>query len=238
VPSKSVRYRASFAKTKRRSRLRVALFAILWCIVGLYALLALLIVALRSINPLTTAVQMERRVEALLQHHAYQKRYTFVPLGRISLPLQHAVTAAEDARFYQHHGFDWVEMRKVMAKDLERGKLGRGGSTITQQLAKNLFLTTRRSLLRKAAEAAIVPLLEGILGKRRILELYLNVIEWGPGVYGAEAASEFYYHVPAAQVNREQAARLAACIPAPLTRRPVMNDYAADILDRMRDLGW
>jgi monofunctional biosynthetic peptidoglycan transglycosylase len=233
-----VRYRASFAKTKRRSRLRAVLFAIFWCIVGLYALLALSVITLRWINPVTTAVQMERRVAALLQHRPYQKRCTFVPLARISIPLQHAVIAAEDARFYQHHGFDWIEMRKVMAKNLERGKLGRGGSTITQQLAKNLFLTTRRSLLRKAAEAAIVPLLEGILGKRRIFELYLNVIEWGPGVYGAEAASEFYYHVPAAQVSREPAARLAACIPAPLTRRPVMNDYAADILDRMRDLGW
>src|SRR5581483_1576003 len=121
----------------------------------------------------------------------------------------------------------------------EQRKLGRGASTITQQLVKNLFLTTSRSFLRKAIEAALTPPAELILGKDRILELYLNVIEWGPGIYGAEAASEAWYRVSAAQVNREQAARLAAMIPAPLHRRPTrMTEYSAVILERMRGMGW
>ncbi len=104
-------------------------------------------------------------------------------------------------------------MQKVLEDDMKRHKLGRGGSTITQQLVKNLFLTTERSLVRKGVESALVPLAEAFLTKDRILELYLNVIEWGPGIYGAEAASEHYYHSPASDMTREQAARLAAIIP-------------------------
>ena len=118
-------------------------------------------------------------------------------------------------------------------------KLGRGGSTITQQLVKNLFLTTERSVIRKAAEFSLVPVVEAFLTKKRILELYLNVIEWGPGVYGAEAAAEYYYHVHASAVNRDQSARLAAIIPAPLKRKPAhMNEYSTTILDRMAKTGW
>ena len=157
----------------------------------------------------------------------------------ISPNLQHAVVSAEDARFFIHHGFDWIEMQKVVEQDIQRQKLGRGGSTITQQLVKNLFLSTERSLLRKGVEFTLVPMVEAILPKHRILELYLNVIEWGPGIYGAQAASEFYYHVPASQLSREQAARLAAIIPAPLKRKPErMNEYSAEILERMEKTGW
>ena len=204
-----------------------------------YTLCILGLVYLRFLPPLTTGVQIERRVEALLQHRAYQKRSSFVPLRRIARDLQHAVIAAEDGRFYQHHGFDWKEIQKVAEKDAEQGRLGRGASTISQQLVKNLFLTNHRSLVRKAIESTLTPPAEFILGKDRILELYLNVIEWGPGIYGAEAAARNWYRVPAAQVNREQAARLAAIIPAPLYRRPArMNDYSAQILDRMRRMGW
>jgi monofunctional biosynthetic peptidoglycan transglycosylase len=106
-------------------------------------------------------------------------------------------------------------------------------------LVKNLFLTTERSLIRKAAEFAVVPMMEALLSKDRILELYLNVIEWGPGIYGAQAASEYYYHVPASAVKREQGARLAAIIPAPLKRKPErMNEYSAEILNRMAQAGW
>ena len=166
-------------------------------VVGLYALCGAGIVLLRWINPWTTTVQMERRVQALRAHRPYKKRYEFVPLARISLNLQHAVVAAEDGRFRQHHGFDWVEMQKVLEDDMKRHRLGRGGSTITQQLVKNLFLTTERSFVRKGVESSLVPLMEAFLTKDRILELYLNVIEWGPGIYGAEAASEHYYHVHA-----------------------------------------
>jgi monofunctional glycosyltransferase len=195
--------------------------------------------ALRWINPPTTTVQIERRVSALLHNRPYQKRYEFVPLRRIAPNLQHAVISAEDGRFFKHNGFDWIEMRKVLQQDIQRQKLGRGGSTITQQLVKNLFLTTERSVIRKGVEFALVPIVESFLTKNRILELYLNVIEWGPGVYGAEAASEFYYHVHASEVSRDQAARLAAIIPAPLRRKPArMNDYSQEILRRMAQTGW
>lgn len=208
-------------------------------VVGLYALCGAGIFLLRWMDPWTTTVQIQRRLQALHEHHPYKKRYEFVSLSSISPNLQHAVVAAEDGRFRQHHGFDWIEMQKVLEDDIKRQKLGRGGSTITQQLVKNLFLTTERSFIRKGAEFALVPLVEALLTKDRILELYLNVIEWGPGIYGAEAASEHYYHVPASSLSREQAARLAAIIPAPLKRKPErMNEYSAEILDRMEQTGW
>ena len=219
--------------------LRVLIISALLALIGTYALCALVVLGLRQINPPTTSVQIERRIEAMREHRPYQKRYDFVPLQRISPNFQHAVVAAEDDRFRQHHGFDWVEMQKVLEDDMKHQRLGRGGSTITQQLVKNLFLTTERSLLRKAAEYALVPMVEALLTKDRILELYLNVIEWGPGVYGAQAASEYYYHVPASEINREQGARLAAILPAPLKRKPSrMNEYTTIILDRMAKTGW
>ena len=225
---------------KRRPRLLRAI--VIWIaslIVSLYALCGIGIVMLRWINPWTTMVQMERRVQAFRVQRAYKKHYEFVSLQDISPNLQHAVVAAEDGRFRQHHGFDWIEMQKVLEDDVKRQRLGRGGSTITQQLVKNLFLTTERSFVRKGAESSLVPLLEAFLTKDRILELYLNVIEWGPGVYGAEAASERYYHTHASQITREQAARLAAIIPAPLKWKPAqMNDYSAEILYRMQQTGW
>ncbi len=193
--------------------MRAVVVGVVSLVAGLYVLCGAGIVLLRWINPWTTAVQMERRIEALREHRPYKKRYEFVPLARISLNLQHAVVAAEDGRFRQHHGFDWVEMQKVLQDDMKHHRLGRGGSTITQQLVKNLFLTTERSLVRKGVESSLVPLTEAFLTKDRILELYLNVIEWGPGIYGAEAASEHYYHGHASDLTREQAARLAAIIP-------------------------
>ena len=204
-----------------------------------YAFCAIAVLALRWINPPTTAVQVERRVEAIWDRRPYKKRYDFVPLNRISPNLQRAVIAAEDGRFRQHHGFDWIEMQKVLEEDRKRHKLGRGGSTITQQLVKNLFLATQRSLIRKGVEFTLVPIVEAFLTKDRILELYMNVIEWGPGVYGAQAAAEIYYHVPASRIGREEAARLAAIIPAPLRRKPEhMDGYTAEILDRMARSGW
>ena len=146
--------------------------------------------------------------------------------------------AAEDARFYRHHGFDWHEIQIAAQDDLDGGRI-RGASTITQQLVKNLFFGTGRSFLRKGAEFTLVPVAEFVLGKRRILELYLNVVEWGPGVFGAEAASHYYYAIDAKNVGRQQAARIAAILPAPLRRRPGrMNDYSGKILERMRQMGW
>jgi len=122
--------------------------------------------------------------------------------------------------------------------DLEGGRI-RGGSTLTQQLVKNLFFGTGRSILRKGAEFTLVPVAELVLGKRRILELYLNVVEWGPGVYGAESACSYYYRSSARNIDREEAARLAAVLPLPLKRRPEhMNRYSGLILERMREVGW
>jgi monofunctional glycosyltransferase len=225
---------------KARSRLwRKIVVGIVSFVVGLCALCGAGIFLLRWIDPWTTTVQMERRVQALRAHRPYKKHYEFVPLDSISPNLQHAVVAAEDGRFRQHHGFDWVEMQKVLEDDVKRHRVGRGGSTITQQLVKNLFLTTERSFVRKGVESSLVPLVEAFLTKDRILELYLNVIEWGPGIYGAEAASEHYYHTHASEVTREQAARLAAIIPAPLKRKPAqMNEYSSEILYRMEQTGW
>jgi len=182
---------------------------------------------------------MQRRFEALLAGEPYTKRYTFVPLRGMSEQLVHAVVASEDARFFEHQGIDWVEVETVVDDAWRQGHLSRGGSTITQQLVKNLFLTTYRSVLRKTLEFTLAPLAERVLSKKRILELYLNVVEWGPGVYGAEAAAEFHYGVSANHLSREQAARLTACLPAPQERLPdEMDGRSARILERMRSMGW
>jgi len=197
-----------------------------------------MLVAAGWIAPPTTAVHMERRWQAWVHNTPYHERYNFVPLSQISLDLQHAVIAAEDARFYQHHGFDWHAMQIAAEEDMEGGRI-RGGSTLTQQLVKNLFFGTGRSILRKGAEFTLVPVAELVLGKRRILELYLNVVEWGPGVYGAEPACRYYYRTSAGNLDREQSARLAAILPLPLKRRPErMNHYSALILERMGQMGW
>lgn len=208
-------------------------------VVGFYVVCLGELLALRWMNPPTTALQVQRRVEAWLHRKAYRKRQTFLPLARISPDLQHAVISAEDGRFYQHHGIDWQEVQKVVDKDMDQGKLGRGGSTITQQLVKNLFLTANRSLIRKAVEFTLAPAAELILPKQRILELYLNVIEWGPGIYGAEAGAQVWYNVPAAKIDRDRAARMAAILPAPLRWKPDhMGSYSAEILRRMAMTGW
>ena len=223
---------------RRRSFLRSLVRWMVGGAVVLWSLAALTLVAARWIDPPTTAVHVERLVQAWIRHKPYVERYDFVPLGQISPDFQHAVIAAEDARFYQHHGFDWHAMEIAAEGDVEGGRI-RGGSTITQQLVKNLFFGTERSLLRKGAEFTLVPVAEVVLGKRRILELYLNVVEWGPGIYGAEAASRTYYRTSARSVDREQAARLAAILPAPLKRRPErMSRYSGLILERMRQVGW
>jgi len=204
----------------------------------LWSLAALMLVAARWIDPPTTVVHIQRSWQAWMNHKPYLKRYKFVPLSQISPNLQHAVIAAEDAHFYQHHGFDWQEIQIAANEDLE-GERTRGASTITQQLVKNLFFGTGRSILRKGAEASLVPVAEFVLGKKRILELYLNVVEWGPGIYGAEPACRYHYGMAARNVGREQAVRLAAILPAPLRRRPArMNNYSAIILRRMEQIGW
>jgi monofunctional biosynthetic peptidoglycan transglycosylase len=207
-------------------------------VLALWSLAVLTLLAARWIDPSTTAVHVQRHLQALIRGTPYHERYRFVPLTQISPELQHAVIAAEDARFYEHHGFDWHEIQIAAEDDMEGGRT-RGASTLTQQLIKNLFFGTGRSFLRKGAEFTLVPVAESVLGKQRILELYLNEVEWGPGIYGADAACHAYYRTPARNIDREQAARLAAILPAPLKRRPErMNHYSELILERMRQMGW
>lgn len=211
---------------------------VLLLVVSLWSFAVLILVAARWIDPPTTAVHIQRHFQSWIHDKPYRESYKFVPLRQISPALQHAVIAAEDTHFYQHHGFDWHEIQIAAQEDLE-GERTRGASTITQQVVKNLFFGTGRSILRKGAEATLVPVAEFVLGKRRILEIYLNVVEWGPGIYGAEAACRYYDQTTARNIGREQAARLAAILPAPLKRRPErMNSYSAIILGRMAQMGW
>ena len=146
--------------------------------------------------------------KAVLRHH-------WVPYERISTHLKRAVVAAEDDRFLDHEGFDWEGIQRALEKNERRGRLSAGGSTISQQLAKNLFLSPSRSWLRKGQEAVLTVMIEQTWDKRRILEVYLNVVEWGKGVFGAEAAAQRYYRSSAAQLGPSQAARLAVMLPNP-----------------------
>jgi monofunctional biosynthetic peptidoglycan transglycosylase len=240
MPSTSAQpFRITVRQPRRSSLMGRILRLFLAAAAAAYAFWIAALLLLKVADPPTTGVQIQRRVESWLQKKPYRKRYTFVPLSRISPDLQHAVLASEDPNFYKHHGFEWGQIQKVLEESAESGAIKRGASTISQQLIKNLFFTTHRNYLRKAIEYTLVPPAELILGKRRILELYLNVIEWGPGVWGAQAAAEYHYHTAAANLDREQSARLAACLPAPRRRRPErMNQFSALIQERMRQLGW
>lgn len=189
-------------------------------------------------NPDTTRF-MESRLEAMRARNPRARlQHQWVDYGRISLHLKRAIIAAEDDKFLDHEGFDWEGMQKAMEKNRQRGKIVAGGSTITQQLAKNLFLSGERNLARKAQEAIITAMLESVMSKRRIFEVYLNVVEWGDGVFGAEAAARHYYGVSAGALTAEQAARFAAMLPRPrLYDRnrdsPYLARYTARILARM-----
>jgi monofunctional biosynthetic peptidoglycan transglycosylase len=142
-------------------------------------------------------------------------QYQWVDYPKISDHLKRALIAAEDAKFVDHEGFDWEGIQKAYEKNMRKGKIVAGGSTISQQLAKNLFLSTRRTPWRKGEEAIITVMLEAVMDKQRIFEIYLNVIEWGNGVFGAEAAAQHYYHIHASQLSAAQAAKLAAMVPNP-----------------------
>ncbi|HEY3926862.1 MAG TPA: monofunctional biosynthetic peptidoglycan transglycosylase [Candidatus Koribacter sp.] len=225
-------------RNKKKSRVRAIVVWIAIAVALLWSCASLMLVMMRWVAPPTTAVQTERRMQSLFSSKPYQKRQKFVPLSQISPDFQHAVISAEDGRFYQHHGFDWQAIQQAAKEDMEGGRT-RGGSTLTQQLVKNLFFGTGRSFVRKGAEATLVPVAELALGKKRILELYMNEVEWGPGVYGAEAASRYWDRTPARNIGREQGARLAAILPAPLKRHPErMNSYSGIILRRMAQVGW
>ena len=173
----------------------------------------------------------EKSPNAVLQHQ-------WVTYNRIAVTLKRAIVAAEDAKFLDHEGFDWDGIQKAYDKNRKQGKIVSGGSTISQQLAKNLFLSGERTWWRKAQEAVITVMIETIMTKRRILEIYLNVIEWGNGVFGAEAAANYHFTTAAANLSAGQAAQLAAMVPSPRrysagSDTPYLQKRTEIILSRM-----
>ena len=198
--------------------------------------------SLAKADPPTTTFVEARKAEVVGKGHSFEFRWIWMPLARISPHLQRAVIVAEDATFYQHEGFDWEGLKGAVTRNWEKGKLQRGGSTITQQLAKNLYLSAEKSLFRKVHEALLTWKLERSLTKKRILELYLNVAEWGRGVYGAEAAARHYFHKAAEDLSPDEAALLAAMLPAPRQYDPLkITPYLAkrqkEILKKMKKGG-
>lgn len=190
-----------------------------------------------SFFPPLTGVQMQRHLEAAVAGTSYDLTYQPRPLSQMDADLRRAVVAGEDSRFFKHHGIDWKAIHNAVTEYL-RGEGLRGGSSITQQLVKNLFMTTHSTVLRKALEVPLTYAAELVMSKRRILELYINVIEWGPGTFGAEAAAQHHYGRSAQYLTRYQAAALAACIPNPLDRTPqTVGGYTRIILRRMYNLG-
>jgi len=200
----------------------------------------LLLVAYRWADPPVTGVQLQRLAEAALDGEAPTLRYHPVGADAMAAAVRHAAVASEDGRFYTHKGFDWEEIRRAREEAARRGRPPRGASTITQQLVKNLFLTTHRSWIRKGFEVPLTFLAELILPKERILTLYLNVAEWGPDrVFGIEAAAQYHYGISAAELSRDRAARLVAILPNPVERDPrSMGGTASRIQRRMRQMGW
>ena len=166
-------------------------------------------------NPGMTSVMAARLEDLRAKNPKAELKHRWVDYDRMSTHLKRAVISAEDAKFIDHEGFDWEGIQRALERNQQRGKVVAGGSTISQQLAKNLLLSGERSYLRKGQEAIVTVMLERVMSKRRILEIYLNVAEWGEGVFGAEAAARYYFGVSAANLSPDQAARLAAMLPRP-----------------------
>ncbi len=214
-------------KSTARSRSRVKAFLIIGLCLPVGAVLFFWLLempdvsALRATNPTVTALMKARQTQAKDKGHTLERHWTWVPLSRISPYLRQAVVAGEDASFFTHEGFDWEGIKDAALHNLEAGKLKRGGSTITQQLAKNLYLSSERSLLRKMREALITRSLEHHLTKERILELYLNIAEWGHDIYGAEAAARHHFKKSSRDLTADEAAWLAASLPSPRRYDPI-----------------
>jgi len=208
----------------RRAVLLVVLAGLLyagWVVAGLPSRAE--VRALARTNPSVTSLMRQREEEARRAHRPYRRVQAWVPIWSVSRHLIHAVIAAEDQKFFGHEGVDWEAIKKSVETDRARGGFVRGGSTITQQLAKNLFFTTEKSITRKLRELVVARWLEGDLTKKRILELYLNVIEWGDGIYGAQAAARRYYAKPVSDLEAAEAAGLAAMIPNPRRINPLVD---------------
>lgn len=176
--------------------------------------------ALRTVNPTETALMRQRKEEAADESKPYRVVQHWIGLSRIPPYVIQEIIVAEDGTFYSHGGFDWYEVQESINKNIEQRRAARGASTITQQLAKNLYLSTSKDPIRKLKEAIITLLLESSLSKSRILELYVNSIEWGRGIFGIEAASRTYFGKSASELSVDEGARLAAVIPSPLRHRP------------------
>jgi len=173
------------------------------------------VVWLSNINPRSSAFMSAEKNRLQKIYPNFQLQYRWKDYKNISIHIKQAVIASEDANFTQHDGVDWDALEKAAKENVAHGKVKRGGSTITMQLSKNLFLSADQSYLRKAQEMIITGMIELVMSKRRILELYLNIAEWGVGVFGIESASQHYFGISASQLSREQAAWLAAILPAP-----------------------
>lgn len=178
------------------------------------------VAALKTENPSETALMRQRVEEALSGGKRLTITQRWISLAKLPKHVIDAVIVEEDGTFYTHSGFDWFEVQESIEKDLQEGRAVRGASTITQQLAKNLYLSTSKDPVRKLREFAITLMLENELSKNRILELYLNVIEWGRGIFGIEAAAEAYFGKSASDLSLDEAARLAAVIPSPIRHAP------------------
>jgi monofunctional biosynthetic peptidoglycan transglycosylase len=197
----------------------------------------------RKHNPHRTALMEQRIDEAAASGNSLSVRQQWIPISKISKHLINAVIVAEDGTFYEHEGVDWFEIEESIKKNIEKGKSARGGSTISQQLSKNLYLSTSKNPLRKFKELIITLRMERTLSKRRILEIYLNVIEWGDGIFGAEAAARTYFGKSASRLSRDEAALMAAVIPSPRKYAPngssrYVTRRSSLILSRMAARGY
>ena len=214
---------------RRFSWLRKFPFKLVFCLLCLFLLYEVFTLPISSIfsldtnNPRETALMQQRIEEARDQRRKLKIDHRWVALSHIPKHVRRAVLIAEDARFFQHTGIDWHEVGESFETNWEEGRIVRGGSTITQQLAKNLYLSTSRDPIRKFKELIIAWILEATLKKKRILELYLNIIEWGRGIFGIEAAAQRYFHKSASQLTWVEGARLAVVIPSPLRHKPTEN---------------
>ena len=202
--------------TRRKARwwLRIPLMVV-GIILGIQLWFFGWVLVWRVSEPGPTQFMAIRLAELQKKNPGARLQQQWVPYGQISVNLKRALIAAEDSKFMQHQGFDFDGIQKALEKNEKRGRIAAGGSTITQQLAKNLFLWPEKSLIRKGEEALITMMIEATWSKRRILEVYMNEIEWGTGIFGAEAASRHYFGISASELNEYQAAMLASMVPSP-----------------------
>jgi monofunctional biosynthetic peptidoglycan transglycosylase len=208
-------------RRKRHRRWLIPLFILAGLLSFLYFLLMPDLSKLKRENPRKTALMEYREKTSKEKRKPYRVYQVWTPFSKISPYLIKAVLIAEDDKFWRHEGFDYEAIQKALEKDLKAKKFKFGGSTVSQQLARNLYLSPEKSLIRKISEAIITWRMERVLSKKRILELYLNLVEWGEGIFGVEAASRHYFGKSSSELTPEEAARLASVLPNPRKYNPV-----------------